>query len=65
MAAKLTGAYPYTEVTAKAYVFDIRHERAFASDVADMVLRAFKAAHIRPPMVSLAGGAPLSLRPPP
>ncbi len=57
VAAKLTGAYPYTEVTAKAYVFDIRHERAFASDVTDMVLRTFKAARIRPPMVSLTGGA--------
>ena len=30
------------ELTAKAYVFDIRHEKAFASDVTDRVLRAFR-----------------------
>lgn len=30
------------ELTAKAYVYDTRHEKAFASDVTDRVLRAFK-----------------------
>lgn len=34
------------EVTAKAYVFDARHEKAFASDVTDRVLRAFRANQI-------------------
>ncbi len=30
------------EITAKAYVFDTRFEKAFASDVTDRVLRAFR-----------------------
>lgn len=30
------------EITAKAYVFDARHEKSFASDVTDRVLRAFQ-----------------------
>ena len=30
------------ELTAKAYVYDTRHEKAFASDVTDRVLSAFK-----------------------
>ena len=53
VAAKLTGAYVCTEVTSKAYVFDVRHEQAFASDVTDRVLTAFRRNGIRPPVVSL------------
>lgn len=30
------------EITAKAYVFDTRHERAFASDITERVLRAWR-----------------------
>jgi small-conductance mechanosensitive channel len=30
------------EITAKAYVYDARHEKAFSSDVTDRVLRAFR-----------------------
>ena len=29
------------EISAKAYVFDARHEKSFSSDVTDRVLRAF------------------------
>lgn len=36
-------------ITAKAYVFDVRYEKAFASDVTDMVLRAFRRQGVRPP----------------
>ena len=37
------------EITAKAYVFDARHEKAFASDVTDRVLRAWREAGIALP----------------
>lgn len=56
VAAKVTGAYVCTEVTAKAYVFDVRREKPFASDVTDRVLRAFRQQGIRPPAVALATG---------
>jgi small-conductance mechanosensitive channel len=36
-----------TVITAKAYVYDIRYERAFASDVTDRALAAFQAEGIR------------------
>lgn len=39
----------YIELTAKAYVFDTQHEKAFGSDVTDRVLRAFRAEHIALP----------------
>ncbi|HUU00008.1 MAG TPA: mechanosensitive ion channel domain-containing protein [Myxococcota bacterium] len=35
------------ELTAKAYVYDAQHEKAFASDVTDRVLSAFRASGIR------------------
>lgn len=38
------------ELTAKAYVFDTRYEKAFGSDVTDRVLRAFKAEDIALPI---------------
>ena len=41
------------EITAKAYVFDARHEKAFASDVTERVLRAWGEAGI-----ALPGPAP-------
>jgi hypothetical protein len=34
-------------LTAKAYVFDARHEKAFVSDVSDRALWAFRQAGIR------------------
>lgn len=37
------------EVTAKAYVYDARHEKSFASDVTDRVLRAFRNSEIKLP----------------
>ncbi|HUT78170.1 MAG TPA: mechanosensitive ion channel domain-containing protein [Polyangia bacterium] len=37
------------ELTAKAYVFDARHEKAFSTDVTDRVLRAFAQNHIQMP----------------
>ncbi len=37
------------QITAKAYVYDARHEKAFASDVTDRVLTAFKAEGIPAP----------------
>jgi small-conductance mechanosensitive channel len=37
------------ELTAKAYVFDARHEKAFSTDVTDRVLRAFAQNHIPMP----------------
>jgi len=37
------------EITAKAYVFDARHEKAFASDVTERVLRAWDQAGIALP----------------
>ncbi len=38
-----------TVIRVKAYVFDVRYERAFASDVTERVKRAFVSAGIRPP----------------
>lgn len=38
-----------TVVRVKAYVFDIRYEKAFASDVTERVKRAFRSAGIRTP----------------
>ena len=58
VSVKLTGAYFCTEITAKAYVFDVRYEKAFASDVTDMVLRAFREAQIPAPVVALSGFQP-------
>ncbi|MEO1175064.1 MAG: mechanosensitive ion channel domain-containing protein, partial [Myxococcota bacterium] len=43
----------YVELTAKAYVFDTQHEKAFGSDVTDRVLRAFKSERIPLPGVPL------------
>jgi small-conductance mechanosensitive channel len=37
------------EIVAKAYVFDARHEKSFASDVTDRVLRALREAEIELP----------------
>lgn len=37
------------ELTAKAYVYDARHEKSFASDVTDRVLRAFRGAGVLMP----------------
>ncbi len=37
------------EITAKAYVFDARHEKSFSSDVTDRVLRALREAEIELP----------------
>jgi hypothetical protein len=37
------------EIVAKAYVFDARHEKSFASDVTDRVLRAWREAGIALP----------------
>lgn len=37
------------EIVAKAYVFDARHEKSFASDVTDRVLRALRAEKIELP----------------
>ena len=54
--SKVAGAYVCTQITSKAYVFDVRHEKAFASDVTDRVLRAFRRNGIRPPVVSMRGG---------
>ncbi|MEM7410080.1 MAG: mechanosensitive ion channel domain-containing protein [Myxococcota bacterium] len=42
------------EITAKAYVFDARHEKAFASDVTQRVLRALRKAQIALPSVARA-----------
>ncbi len=41
---ELSGAL--VEVTAKAYVYDARHEKAFASDVTDRVLRSFRSSGV-------------------
>ncbi len=38
-----------TIIRVKAYVFDVRYEKAFASDVTERVKRAFAAAGIRTP----------------
>lgn len=40
------------ELTSKAYVFDTRYEQAFASDVTDRVLRAFKSESVPLPGAS-------------
>lgn len=42
------------EITAKAYVFDARHEKNFASDVTDRVLQAFRTNEIRFPTTTAA-----------
>ncbi len=42
------------EIVAKAYVFDARHEKSFASDVTDRVLRAWRDAGIALPMPARA-----------
>jgi hypothetical protein len=39
------------ELVAKAYVFDMRFEKAFASDVTDRVLSAFRSDGIQFPAV--------------
>jgi len=44
----------YVELTAKAYVYDARHERSFASDVTDRVLTAFRTNGIPVPGVAAA-----------
>ena len=44
---------PVVEITAKAYVYDARHEKSFASDITDQVLRSFRSKG-----VAFAGGAP-------
>ena len=38
-----------TVITAKAYVYDTRYEKAFASDVTDRVLETFRAEGIEMP----------------
>jgi hypothetical protein len=43
------------ELTAKAYVYDARHETSFSSDVTDRVLRAFRSSNVEMP--SCAGAA--------
>ncbi len=55
--------YIATRLRAKAYVLDVRFEKAFESDVTERVLAAFRAAEINPPAVlhrevpSVAAGA--------
>ena len=55
VSTRIAGAYVITELTAKAYVFDVRYEKAFASDVTDRVLQAFRRDGIRPPAVAIDG----------
>lgn len=46
------------EINAKAYVYDARHEKAFASDVTDRVLTAFRAEGIPTPCATQPMAAP-------
>ena len=45
--------YFATRLRAKAYVLDIKYEKAFESDVTERVKLAFKAANVRPPEIIL------------
>lgn len=48
---QLAGGYPAVRLRAKAYVLDVRFEKAFESDVNERVLEAFSEAGIQPPAV--------------
>jgi small-conductance mechanosensitive channel len=47
----IEGGYFAVRLRAKAYVLDVRFEKAFESDVTERVLEAFHQANIRPPAV--------------
>jgi len=46
-------SYLATRLRGKAYVLDVRYEKAFETDVTESVKRAFAAAGIRPPVLRL------------
>lgn len=48
---QLQGDIPAVRLRAKAYVLDVRFEKAFESDVHERVLAAFAEAEIRPPAI--------------
>ena len=54
LASTLLESHVATEITAKAYVYDVRFEKAFSTDVTDRVLRAFRAEGIHPPALRFA-----------
>ncbi|HXI03172.1 MAG TPA: mechanosensitive ion channel domain-containing protein [Candidatus Saccharimonadales bacterium] len=56
----IEGGYLAVRLRAKAYVLDVRFEKAFESDVTERVLEAFAEAGIKPPAVLHRGvGAPV------
>lgn len=54
----ISQSYLATRLRAKAYVLDVRYEKAFESDVTERVKRGFFAAKIAAPKVVYAGGGP-------
>jgi hypothetical protein len=50
--------YLATRLRAKAYVVDVRHEKAFETDVTERVKAAFAKAGIRPPAMLHLGASP-------
>ncbi len=47
----LEGNYPAIRLRTKAYVLDVRHEKAYETDVTERALRAFREHGIKPPRI--------------